>query len=231
MFVLGYVYTVTWLNLDHKPTLDILARTLHLHSSQIVLIRVATIWQRVWAGKCKQHFKVLMKSSLNLSSAGLDCGNASGLLQGKGIPTNTAETVQANPVALHWSSEDGLTDSGDAQSQYTQREHPQPHCHTSRGRAGSRQHDRSHAAYVLWDKPLTNLDLSALQEAGQPTGGCDWFRELFAARVQVNVICTKLLLSPGLNQWGAGALTASTSLAWQAGQVPLPPSCGAGMFL
>lgn len=95
MFRLGFVYTVTWLNLDHKPAPDILARILHLHSNQTVFIGVAAVWQRGWAGNCK-HLEVLTKSGLNLSSAGLDCGNASGLLQGKGTSINTAGTVQVN---------------------------------------------------------------------------------------------------------------------------------------
>lgn len=105
MFVMEYVHKVTWLNLDHEPALDILARALYLHASQTVLIKVATAWQRVWAGNCKQRFKVLMKSSLNLFSAESGCRNASGLLQGKGISISTAGI---NHFVLCWSSEDGL---------------------------------------------------------------------------------------------------------------------------
>lgn len=111
-FVWGYAYTLTWLKLDHEPTFDILARALHLHSSQTVFIGVATEWQMVRAGNCKQHFKVLMKNSLNLSAAELHCRNASGLLQGKGTSINTAGALQANPFGMHWSCEAVRTSSG-----------------------------------------------------------------------------------------------------------------------
>lgn len=111
-FVWGYAYTLTWLKLDHEPTLDVLAKTLHLHSSQTLLIGVAMEWQTVWAGNCKQHFKVLMKNSANLSAAELDCRNASGLLWGKGTSINTAGALQANPFRTRWSCEAVRTSSG-----------------------------------------------------------------------------------------------------------------------
>lgn len=172
-----------------------------------------------------------MKNSLNLPAAELRCGNAPGLLQGKGTSINTAGAVQASPFGTCWSCEAVRTSSGwgGAESRQAGREHPH-YSLTFRGRAGSRQCHCCHAAAVLQEKPKNNLDFS-------PCGS--WV----SPRVPVTDSGSSLL--PGSQRtefvpkccfvlaWATerGVLGTSASLTQEVGWMSLPPSCGAGVFL
>lgn len=230
-FVWGYVYTLAWLKLGHEPTLDILARTLHLHSSQTVLIGVATEWQTVWAGNCKQHFKVSMKNSLNLSSAELDCGSASGLLQGKG----TSITQQGLFKRTLLVCTEAVKLWGQAQAGVVPKA----------GRNGDSI--PTTATRSVGELGADSVTAATLHQSCRRSLKITWTSSACKSWVSLQVLVADSgsCLLPGSREWNlsqravfAGpwasrkrALSTSTSLTQEVGWLSLPPSCGAGVFL
>lgn len=230
-FVWGYVYTLTWLKLGHEPTLDILARTLHLHSSQTVLIGVAMERQMVWAGNCKQHFKVLMKNSLNLSSAELDCGNASGLLQGKGTSINTAGAVQKNllvcteAVKLWGQAQGGVVPKAgrNGDSIPTTATRSVGELGADSVTAATLHQSCRRSLKITWTS-LACRSWVSLQVPATDSGSC-----LLPGFQRMEFVPRCCFARPWASR--KRALSTSTSLTQEAGWLSLPPSCVAGVFL